>query len=157
LHRSLPWSRRTGVVADDAGASAVVRRSKQTPLDSAQLAIWACLDNLVHSDGDRGLVGLAEGRLDSSPDATFPAAVIAQCCVVRPLLSAKVTGPGLRRNCHFVVRHPGNIDRILESSSGRRLVAVVILGMGELCGGAQFFNMAVERLIMFATTIGIPH
>jgi benzodiazapine receptor len=24
-------------------------------------------------------------------------------------------------------------------------------------GGAQFFNMAVERLIMFATTIGIPH
>jgi tryptophan-rich sensory protein len=23
--------------------------------------------------------------------------------------------------------------------------------------GAQFFNMAVERLIMFATTIGIPH
>jgi len=29
-----------------------------------------------------------------------------------------------------VVRHPGNIDRILESSSGRRLVAVAILGMG---------------------------
>jgi len=105
-------------------------RSEQTPLDCAQLAIWACLDNLIHSNGDRGLVGLAEGRLDSSPGATFPAAVIAQCCVVRPLLSAKVTGPGLRRNCHVVVRHPGNIDRTLESSSGRRLVAVAILGMG---------------------------
>jgi hypothetical protein len=130
LHRNLPWSRRTRVVADYAGASTVVRRSEQTPLDSAQLGIWACLDNLVHSDGDCSFVGLAEGRLDSSPDAALPAAVVAQCCVVRPLLSVKVTGPGLRRNCHFVVRHPGNIDRILESSSGRRLVAVAILVIG---------------------------
>jgi hypothetical protein len=108
----------------------VVRRSEQTPLDSAQLAIWACLDNLVHSDGDRGLVGLAEGRPYRCPDATVPAAIVAKCRVVRPLLSAKVTGPGLRRNCYVVVRHAGDIDRILESSSGRRLVAVAVLGMG---------------------------
>jgi hypothetical protein len=130
LHRNLPWSRRTGVVADYPGASAVVRRSEQTPLDSSQLGICACLDNLVHSDGDCSLVGLAEGWLDSSSDATLPAAVVAQRHVVRPLLSAKVTVPGFRRNCHVVVRHPGNIDRIQESSSGRRLVAVALLGMG---------------------------
>lgn len=99
-------------------------------LDSTQLAIWACLDNLVHSDGDCSLVGLAGGRLDSSSDATLPAAVVAQCHVVRPLLSPKVTRPGLRRNCHVVVRHPGNIDRILESGSGRRLVAIAIPDMG---------------------------
>jgi hypothetical protein len=108
----------------------MVRRSEQTPLDSTQLAIWSRLDNLVHSDGDRSLVGLAEGRLERSSDATLPAAVAAQCHVVRPLLSARITGPSLRRNCPAVVRHPGNIDRILESSSGRRLVAVAILGMG---------------------------
>ena len=108
----------------------MVCQLEKAQLDSTQLAIWACLDDLVPSNGNRSLAGLAEGRLDSSSDATLPAAVVAQCCVVRPLLSAKVTGPGLRRNCHVVVRHPGNIDRILESSSGRRLVAVAILGMG---------------------------
>lgn len=126
-------------------------------LDSTQFAIWVCLDNLVHSDGDCSLVGLAEGRLDSSSDATLPAAVVAQCCVVRPLLSAKVTRPGLRRNCHVVVCHPGNINRILESGSGRRLVAFAIFNLGQLRDSAQLFNLAVERLTMLATTIGITH
>ena len=41
----------------------------------------------------------------------------------------RLRSPGLRRNFHVVVRHRANIDRILESSSGRRLVAVAILGV----------------------------
>jgi hypothetical protein len=38
----------------------MVRRSKQTHLDSPELAIWACLDTLVYSYGDRGLVSVAK-------------------------------------------------------------------------------------------------
>jgi hypothetical protein len=135
----------------------VVRRSEQTLLDSSQLAIWACLDNLVPSNGNRSLVGLTKGRLNSPPDATVPAAIVAQCRVVRAFFSAKVTGPGLRRNCHVVVRHPGNIDRILESRSGRGLVAPAPFDVGCLCRSTQFFNMAVKRLIMFDATPGVSH
>jgi hypothetical protein len=135
----------------------MVCQLEKAQLDSTQLAIWACLDNLVPSDGDCSLVGLAEGRLDSRSNATVPTAIVAQCRVVRTVLSAKVTGPGLYRNCYVVVRHPGDIDRILEGSSGRRLVALPIFDLGQLLDGAKLFNLAVERLIMSATTIGISH
>ena len=108
----------------------MVCQFEKAQLDSTQLVIWACLDNLVHSDGDCSLVGLVEGRLDSSSDATLPAAVVAQCCVVPPLLSAKVTGPSLRRYCDALVRHPGDIDRILESSPGCGMVALAIFNLG---------------------------
>ena len=126
-------------------------------MDSAQLAIWACLDNLVLSYGGRSLVSLAEGWTDSRSNATLPAAIVAQCRVVRTVLSAKVTRPGLCRDCHAVVCHPRDIDRILESSSGRRLATPALSKLGLLRGGAQFFNLEVERLIMSTTTIGIPH
>ena len=135
----------------------MVRRSEQTPLDSAELAIWACLDNLVHSDGDRSLVGLAEGWFDNSSDATLPAAIVAQCRVVRTVLWTKVSGSCLCRDCHAVVRHPGNIDPILESRSGRGLVTPALFDVGCLCRCTQFFNMAVKRLIMFDTTPGVSH
>ena len=115
---------------DHAGASPVVCEYEQAPLDSSQLAIWACLDNLVRSDGNRSLARLAEGRLDSRSNAIVPAAIVAQCCVVRPVLSAKVTGPGLWRNCYVVVLHPGDIDRILESRPGRGLVAPSLFDLG---------------------------
>jgi hypothetical protein len=134
----------------------MVCQLEKAQLDSTELAIWACLDNLVPSNGNRSLAGLAEGRLDSRSNATIPTAIVAQCRVVRTVLSAKVTGLGLRRNCHAVVCHPGNINRILESGSGRRLVAFAICDLGQLRDGAKLFNLAVERLTMFATTIGIP-
>jgi hypothetical protein len=115
------------------------------------------LDNLVRCDGNRSLVGLAEGRRDGCPDATFSDAVGAQCGVVRTILSAKVTGRGLYRNCHFAVCHPGDNDWILESGSGRRLVALAILNLGWLRNSTQLFNLAVERLTMVPATKGIPN
>ena len=93
----------------------------------------------------------------AAPMQLFLTAVGAQCCVVRTILSATVTGPGLCRNCHFVVRHPGDNDRILESSSSCRLVALAIFNLGWLRDSAQLFNLAVERLTMFAPTKGIPN
>lgn len=126
-------------------------------MESAQLAIWACLDNFVPCDGNRSLVGLAEGRRDGRPDAILPDAVGAQCGVVRTILSAKVTGPGLYRNCRFVVCHSGDNDWILEGGSGRRLVALAIFNLGRLRDSTQLFNLAVERLTMFAPTKGIPN
>lgn len=124
-------------------------------MESAQLAIWACLDNLVRCDGNRSLARLAEGRRDGCPVAIFPDAVGPQCCVVRTVLPAKVTGTGLRRNCRFVVCHPGNNDWILEGGSGRRLVALAVFNLGWLRNSTQLFNLAVERLTMFAPTKGI--
>jgi hypothetical protein len=56
-----------------------------------------------------------------------------------------------------VGRHPGDIDRILESSSGRRLVALAIFGLGQLRDSAQLFNLAVEHLIVLSTIKGILH
>jgi hypothetical protein len=126
-------------------------------MESAQLVIWPCLDNLVSCDGNRSLVGLAEGWADRCSNAAIPAATVAQCRVVRTILSAKITGLGLYRDCRFVVCHPGDNDRILESSSGRRLVALAIFNLGWLRNSTQLFNLAVERLTMFATTIGIPN
>jgi hypothetical protein len=99
-------------------------------MDSAQLVIWACLDNLVRSNGNRSLVSLAEGRPDSRPDATLPTAIVAQHCVVRSVFSTAISRPSLCRNRHTVVRHPGDIDRILESSPGRGLVALAIFDLG---------------------------
>ena len=115
---------------DHASASPVVCQFEQAPLDSSQLAIWACLDNLVRSDGNRSLAGLAEGWTDSSSDATLPAAIAAQCRVVRTVFSAASSGRSLCRNRHAVVGHPGDIHRILESSSGRRLVALALFDLG---------------------------
>jgi len=157
LHRTLPWGRGDRVVSDYAKSSPVVRGSEQTQMESAQLAIWTCLDNLVSCDGNCSLVGLAEGRRDGRPDAIFPDAVGAQCGVVRTIFSAKVTGPGLYRNCRFVVCHPGDNDRILESSSSCRLVALAIFNLGWLRDSTQLFNLVVERLTMFAATKGIPN
>jgi len=88
------------------------------------------LDSLVRSNGNRSVAGLAEGRLDSPSNATFPAAIVAQCRVVRSVFSAAISRPSLRRNCYVVVRHPGDIDRILESNSDSRLVALSILDLG---------------------------
>jgi hypothetical protein len=157
LHRSLPWGRGDRVVADHAKSSPVVRGSEKAQLESAQLAVWACLDNLVPGDGDRILVGLAEGWNDRCSNAALPAATIPQCRVVRTVLPAKVTGTGFWRNCRFVVSHPGDNDRILESGSGRRLAALAILSLGWLRDSTQLFDLTIERLMMFVTTIGISH
>jgi hypothetical protein len=157
LHRHLPWSRRDRVVADGAGASSLVREFEQARLDSTQLAIWTCLDNLVHSDGDRSLARLAESWTDSSSNATLPTAIAAQCRVVRSVCPSSISRARLCRNRHAVVRHPGDIDRILESSPGRRLVVLAIFDLGQLRDSAQLFNMAAERLTIFSTTTGIRY
>jgi len=157
LHRSLPWGRGDRVVADHASASPVVRGSAQAHMESAQLAVWACLDNLVPGDGDRSLASLAQGRRHGCPDATLLGAVGAQCGLVRTVLPAKVTGTGLWRNCRFVVCHPGDNDRILESSSSCRLVALAIFNLGWLRDSTQLFNLTVERLAMVPATKGIPN
>ena len=126
-------------------------------MDSAQLAIWACLDGLVLSNGNRSLADLAEGRLDSRSNATVPAAIVAQCCMVCGIFSAAISRPSLCRNCCDVVRHPGDSDRILESGPDRWLAALAIFDLGQLRDSAQLFNMAVELITMFAMTIGNPH
>jgi ABC-type Fe3+ transport system permease subunit len=53
----------------------------------------------------------------------------------------------------------GSLNRSVRVASLAAAVALVLsLSLGTYARrGAQFFNMAVERLIMFATTIGIPH
>ena len=94
------------------------------------MVIWACLDNLVPSNGNRSLVGLAESRLDGRSDAILPAAIVVQCDVVCSVLWTAVSWSGFYRNCHVVVRHSGDDDRILDSSSGRRLVVFAIFDLG---------------------------
>jgi hypothetical protein len=135
----------------------MVCQLEKAQLDSTQLAIWACLDNLVRSDGNRSLAGLAETWTDSRSNATLSAAIVAQCWVVRSVFSAAISRPSVCRNRYAVVSDPSDIERILESSSGRRLVALAIFNLGQLRDSAQLFNLAVERLTMLATTIGIPH
>lgn len=135
----------------------MVCQLEKAQLDSTQLAIWACLDNLVRSDGNRSLAGLAETWTDSRSNATLPAAIVAQCWVVRSVFSAAISRSSVCRNRYAVVSDPSDIERILESSSGRRLVALAIFNLGQLRDSAQLFNLAVERLTMLATTIGIPH
>ena len=99
-------------------------------MDSTQLAIWTCLDNLVRSHGNRSLARLAESWTDSNSDATLPAAIVAQRCVVGSVFSSAISRPSLCRNRHAVVRHPGDIDRILESSPSRGLVALAVFDLG---------------------------
>ena len=126
-------------------------------MDSSQLAIWSRLDNFVHSDGNRSLARLAESWTDSSSNATLLAAIVAQCCVVGSVFSPAISWPSLCRNRHALVRHPGDIDRILESSPGCGLVALAVFDLGQLRDSAQLFNMAVERLTIFLRTTGIPY
>ena len=64
---------------------------------------------------------------------------------------------GVRRNCHVVVRDPGDFDGILESIAGRGLVALALFDLGQPRDSGQFLTRAVEPLIISATTIGIPH
>jgi len=47
-----------------------------------------------------------------------------------------------------VVRHLGDNDHILESGPDRRMVASPLFDLGWLCGSAQFFNLAVEFLVV---------
>jgi hypothetical protein len=108
----------------------VVRQLEQAQMDSPQLAIWSCLDNLVRSDGNRSLARLADSRTDSRPNATLPASIAAQCRMVRSVFSAEISRARLCRNRHAVVGHPGDVDRILESSPGRGLVALALFDMG---------------------------
>jgi hypothetical protein len=115
------------------------------------------LDDLVLSNGNRSLADLAQGWLDSRANATVPAAIVAQCCLVRDIFSAAISRPSLGRNCYVMVRNSGDSDRILESRPGRGLVALAIFDLGQLRDSAQLFNMAVERLIMFFTTTGIRY
>jgi len=115
---------------DHAGASPVVCQFEQAHLDTTQLVIWASLDNLVRSDGNRSLARLAEGWSDLYSDATLPAAIVAKCCVVRGVFSAAIPRPSVCRNRHAVVRYPGDIGRILESSPTRGLVALAIFDLG---------------------------
>lgn len=44
--------------------------------------------------------------------------------------SSAISKPSLCRNRHAVVRHPGDIDRILESSPSRGLVALAVFDLG---------------------------
>ena len=133
----------------------MVCRFEQTPLDSSQLAIWTCLDTLVRSDGNLGLVGMAENWIESHSDATLPAAIAAQCRLVCSIFWTAVSGTSLCRNCLVVDRDPGDIDRILESRSGSGLVTPPLSDLGRLRGGAQFFNLAVERVIRLDPIAGI--
>jgi len=142
---------------DHACASPVVCQFEQAQLDSTQLAIWTCLDNLVHSDGNRSLADLAGGRLDGGSHATVPVAIVAQCCVVRSVFSAAISRPSLCRNRHAVVCHPGDINRILESSPSRGLVVLAVFDLGQLRGSAQLFNLAVKRLTIFFATDRKPY
>ena len=155
VHRSLPWGRRHRLVVDRASPSSVVRQPEQTQLDSTQLAIRACLDNLVRSDGNRGLAGVEESRLDRRAHATVPTAAAPQCGLVRDIFSAALSRPGLCRNCNLVVRHPGDIDRILESGSRGRLVTLAVFDLGQLRDSAQLLDMAIKYVITFASTTGI--
>ena len=157
MHRSLPGGRRARVIAYRTRPSAVVHRFKQTPLDSSQLAIWTRLDTLVRSDGNLGLVGLAKSWIESHSDTTLPAAIDAQCRVVCSIFWTAGSGTGLCRNCLIVARDPGNIDRILESRSGRGLVTAALSDLGCICGGAQFFNLAVEHMIRLDPIAGVSH
>jgi len=142
---------------DHACTSPVVCQFEQAQLDSTQLAIWTCLDNLVSCDGNRSLADLAGGRLDGGSNATFPAAVVAQRSMVGSVFSAAISRPSLCRNRHAVVRHTGDIHRILESSPGRRLVALAVFDLGQLRDSAQLFNLAAERLTIFFTSTGKPY
>jgi hypothetical protein len=56
-----------------------------------------------------------------------------------------------------VVRHPRDIDPVPESSPGRGLAALAVFDLGQLRDSTQLFNLAVERLSMLATTLGILH
>jgi len=77
--------------------------------------------------------------------------------VVGGVFSSAISRPSLCRNPHAVVRHPGDIDRILESIPGRGLVALAVFDLGQLRDSSQLFNMAVERLTIFLRTTGIPY
>ena len=126
-------------------------------MDSAQLVICSRLDNFVHSDGNRSVARLAKCWTDSRSHANLSAAIVAQRCVVGGIFSPAISGPSLCRDRHFVVRHPGDIDRILESSACRRLVAHAVFDLGQLRDSPQLFNLAAERLTIFITTIGTPY
>jgi len=95
LHCRLLRRRRFRIVFHYAGAAALVRRSEQARLDSAELAISPGLDSLVYGHGRCGLAGLAEGRLVIRSDAALSGPIVIECDVVRAVLSDAVTGPGL--------------------------------------------------------------
>jgi hypothetical protein len=88
------------------------------------------MDNLVHGDGNRSVARLAESWTDNGSNATIPAAIVAQRCMVGSVFSSAISRPSLCRNCHAVVRHPGDIDRILESGPGCGLVALAVFDLG---------------------------
>ena len=113
----------------------MVFRFEQTQLDSSQLAFWTCLDTLVRGNGNRGLVSLAQSWIENHSDATLPAAITAQCRVVCSIFRTAVSGTSLCRNCLVVARDLGDVDRILESSSGSGLVTPPLSDLGCLCGG----------------------
>jgi hypothetical protein len=156
LHRSLSRSRRSGVLADHSISSALVRRAQEAGLDSAQLAVRACLDNFIPRHGGRRLVGLAQGWTRIRAHAALPAAIAAQRRMVGFLFPLAIARSGLRRNSRFVVGHPGNLRRILESDSARGFLAPALSHLGRLRRSAQFFDMAVERMIVFAAATRVP-
>lgn len=133
----------------------MVCQFEQAPLDSSELAVWPCLDDVVSRNGNRRLVSLAEGRLDSHSNAIIPTAIVAQRRVVLSIFWPAISRPSLCRNSHAVVSHPSNLDRILESGSCRGLVAIAVSNLGQLRDGSQLFNLAVERLIMFIASMVI--
>ena len=156
VHRSLPWAAGIGSLLTTPALRpwyASLSKPSWTPPN------WLYSRLFGHSCSWRWQSRLGcveESRLDRRSPATVPTPAIApQCGLVRGIFSAALSRPGLCRNCNLVVRHPGDIDRILEGGSRSRLVTLAVFDLGQLRGSAQLLDMAIERVITFASTTGI--
>ncbi len=94
-------------------AGGVVRRARQTFVESAQLDLRTRLNCTLCADGGGGLAGLATGRIQRRRDSVGPVCLTTrtQCALVIPFLWTASVGYGL-------VRHPSPVER----DSGHRLL-----------------------------------
>ncbi len=130
---------------------------------TAGLAVRAGVDGAVRNDGGVGVVGVAPWEMGWCAHGadTVRRAAGAQRALELVVLCVASGGVGIRGHRGAVARAGGHHWGVCEEARFGGVVVGAVSGVGELCGGAQFFGLATQPsgawLICAADLVTCPH
>jgi len=115
-------------------------------MGAAGVVVRAGVDGAVRDDGAVGVVGVAPWAMGwrACGADTFPGAAGAQRAVELVVLCIALGSVGVCGHRGAVAGAGGDHRCVWEEASFGGVVVGAISGVGELCGGAQFFGLATQ-------------
>lgn len=124
----------------------LLRGAATAGVGTVGVVVRAGVDGAVRDDGGVGLVGVAPWGMGwrACRADTFPGAAGAERAVELVVLCMALGSVGIRGHRGAVARAGGHHWGVCEEARFGGVVVGAVSGVGELCGGAQFFGLATQ-------------